>query len=155
MMKNKIIASVLLLSMLSPMAMAAAPTPQTDEAVYVNLDGYGTQKEMRIVKGVTLNGANKISDFGNYSEVNNLTSHDEPIKRSDGVDFDLKDTDNERFYFECIPENPDTLQMPLTFDLSYKLGFYKLEKEEGKKIKSTIKTLTQDLNSSSSDESTK
>ena len=66
MMKNKIIASVLLLSMLSPMAMAAAPTPQTDEAVYVNLDGYGTQKEMRIVKGVTLNGANKISDFGNY-----------------------------------------------------------------------------------------
>ena len=41
------------------------------------------------------------------------------------------------------------------FDLSYKLGFYKLEKEEGKKIKSTIKTLTQDLNSSSSDESTK
>ncbi len=41
------------------------------------------------------------------------------------------------------------------FDLSYKLDFYKLEKEEGKKIKSTIKTLTQDLNSSSSDESTK
>lgn len=41
------------------------------------------------------------------------------------------------------------------FDLSYKLGFYKLEKEEVKKIKSTIKTLTQDLNSSSSDESTK
>ena len=40
------------------------------------------------------------------------------------------------------------------FDLSYKLGFYKLEREEGKKIKSTIKTLTQEL-SSSSDESTK
>lgn len=40
------------------------------------------------------------------------------------------------------------------FDLSYKLGFYKLEKEESKKIKSTIKTLTQEL-SSSSDESTK
>ena len=41
------------------------------------------------------------------------------------------------------------------FDLSYKLDFYKLEKEEGKKIKSTIKTLTQDLNSYSSEESTK
>ena len=121
-MKNKFIASVLLLSMLSPMAMAAAPTSQTDESVYVNLDGYGTQKEIRIVKGVTLNGVNKISDFGNYSEVNNLTSHDEPIKRSDGVDFDLKDNENERFYFECIPENPDTLQMPWTFDLSYKLN---------------------------------
>lgn len=40
------------------------------------------------------------------------------------------------------------------FDLSYKLGFYKLEKEEAKKIKSTIKALTQEL-SSSSDESTK
>ena len=92
--KNKLIMSMILLGMLSPMATAAAPTPQTDEAVYVNLDAYGTQKEMRIVKGVTLNGATKLSDFGNYSEVNNLTSHDEPIKRSDGVDFDLKNTDN-------------------------------------------------------------
>lgn len=128
--KNKLIVSMILLGMLSPMATAAAPTPQTDEAVYVNLDAYGTQKEMRIVKGVTLNGATKLSDFGNYSEVNNLTSHDEPIKRSDGVDFDLKNTDNERFYFECIPENPDTLQMPWTFDLSYKLNGKQVKYED-------------------------
>ena len=128
--KNKLIVSMILLGMLSPMATAAAPTPQTDEAVYVNLDAYGTQKEMRIVKGVTLNGATKLSDFGNYSEVNNLTSHDEPIKRSDGVDFDLKNTDNERFYFECIPENPDTLQMPWTFDLSYKLNGKQIKYED-------------------------
>lgn len=128
--KNKLIVSMILLSMLSPMATAAAPTPQTDEAVYVNLDAYGTQKEMRIVKGVTLNGATKLSDFGNYSEVNNLTSHDKPIKRSDGVDFDLKNTDNERFYFECIPENPDTLQMPWTFDLSYKLNGKQVKYED-------------------------
>lgn len=130
MMKNKLIVSVLLLGILSPMATAAAPTPQTDEAVYINLDAYGTQKEIGIVKGVTLNGATQLSDFGNYSEVNNLTSHDEPIKRSDGVDFDLKNTDNERFYFECIPENPDTLQMPWTFDLSYKLNGKQIKYED-------------------------
>ena len=128
--KNKLIVSMILLGMLSPMATAAAPTPQTDEAVYVNLDAYGTQKEMRIVKGVTLNGATKLSDFGEYSEINNLTSHDKPIKRSDGVDFDLKNTDNERFYFECIPENPDTLQMPWTFDLSYKLNGKQVKYED-------------------------
>lgn len=35
------------------------------------------------------------------------------------------------------------------FYLSYNLGYYKLEKEETKKIKSNIKTLSQDLESCS------
>lgn len=119
---SRLTAGVLSLTILTSGASAAAPVPQTDEAVYVNLDEYGVQSDVRIVKGVNRNGATRISDFGRYSEVNNLTSHDKPIISADGVSFDLKDVQNERFYFECVPENSDSLQMPWTFDVSYKLN---------------------------------
>ncbi|MDR3767026.1 MAG: hypothetical protein Q3Y08_08365 [Butyricicoccus sp.] len=105
----------------APLALAAAPQPATDEAVYVNLDEYGALSDMRVVKGVTLNGATSLSDYGSYAEVNNLTSHDEPQMREDGVDFTLNDVTGSRFYYECVPNDPSNLQMPWTFDVSYKL----------------------------------
>lgn len=111
-------------------AHAAMATPQTDEAVYVNLDAYGVQKELRVVKGVSRNGADKISDFGNYSEVNNLTSNDKPNIREDGVDFDLKNVESERFYYECIPNETNIIRMPWDFDISYKLNGKPVNKEE-------------------------
>ena len=46
---------------------AAAPEVVTDEALYGNLDYYGTMKSMNIVKGVSLNGQTQISDYGDYS----------------------------------------------------------------------------------------
>lgn len=112
---------VLLAPQAAPLALAAAPQPATDEAVYVNLDEYGALSDMRVVKSVTLNGATSLSDYGSYSEVNNLTSHDEPQLRTDGVDFTLNDVTGSRFYYECVPSDPTALQMPWTFDVSYKL----------------------------------
>ena len=38
------------------------------------------------------------------------------------------------------------------FDLAYKLGYYTLESEDEKKIKSAIKTLSQELESSSEED---
>ncbi len=112
---------VILAPQAAPLALAAAPQPATDEAVYVNLDEYGALSDMRVVKGVTLNGATSLSDYGSYAEVNNLTSHDEPQMREDGVDFTLNDVTGSRFYYECVPNDPSNLQMPWTFDVSYKL----------------------------------
>ncbi len=124
-MKNKWVCYLLLGSLLAPhlgvIAYAAAPQPTVDEAVYVNLDEYGVVDDMRIVKGTTLNGAQAISDYGNYAAVYNMTSHDAPALREDGVDFTLSDVDGQRFYYECIPNDPASLQMPWTFDVSYKL----------------------------------
>ncbi len=37
------------------------------------------------------------------------------------------------------------------FDLAYKKGFYQLEEEESKKVKSAIKTLSQELESCNSE----
>ena len=119
------LAAVLILALLAPqlasIAAAAAPQPSTDEAVYVTLDEYGATNTTRIVKGVYLNGSTSISDYGDYSAVYNMTSLDKPTLRADGVDFKLKDPDSQRFYYECIPSDPSSLQMPWTFDISYKL----------------------------------
>lgn len=118
-------AAALAVTLLAPqfglIARAAAPTPTTDEAVYVNLDEYGLLTDMRVVKGVYLNGVTSLSDYGDYSAVYNMTSHDKPQMRDDGVDFTLEHVDGSRFYYECIPNDPASLQMPWTFDVSYKL----------------------------------
>lgn len=122
---SRLPAAVLALTLLAPrlglLAGAAAPQPTTDEAVYVNLDEYGALADMRVVKGVTLNGAQALADYGQYEAVYNMTSHDEPSLRDDGVDFTLDGVDGQRFYYECIPSDPASLQMPWTFDVSYKL----------------------------------
>ena len=103
--------------------------PTTDEAVYVNLDAYGALDDMRVVKGVTLNGA-AIADYGDYEAVYNMTSHDKPALRADGVDFTLENVTGSRFYYECIPSDPSSLQMPWTFDVSYKLDGVPMKAED-------------------------
>lgn len=48
-------------------------------------------------------------------------------------------------YFDMFKDiNKETKEV---FDLAYKLGYYTLESEEEKKIKSTIKTLSKELDS--------
>ena len=55
-------------------------------------------------------------------------------------------------YFNMFKDiNKETKEV---FDLAYKLGYYTLEAEDEKKIKSTVKTLSQELDSCN-EESTK
>ena len=46
-----------------------------------------------------------LSDYGDYSAVYNMTSHDKPQMRDDGVDFTLDHVDGPRFYYDCIPND--------------------------------------------------
>lgn len=103
-------------------ALAASPPVSTDEAVYVNLNYYGALADMRIVKGVSLNGETTFTDYGNYSKVYNMSTYDEPKITSDTVSWNLSNPDKQRFYYECIPSDIKMLQMPWTFDVSYKLN---------------------------------
>lgn len=131
---HRLSAAALTVTLLAPqlglIAHAAAPAPSTDEAVYVNLDEYGVLTDMRVVKGVSLNGAAALTDYGDYSAVYNMTSHDEPQLRADGVDFTLENLTGSRFYYECIPNDPASLQMPWTFDVSYKLDGVPMKAED-------------------------
>ncbi len=119
---RRVTATALLLSFALPQcAQAAAPTVETDETVYINMDYYGAPTNTRIVKGVNLNGHTEFTDFGDYKDVYNMSTFDEPTLKEGSVYWKLN-TDKNRFYYECIPSDTVNIQMPWNFDVSYKLN---------------------------------
>ena len=99
---------------------AAAPKVSVDETVYSNLDYYGVGKELSIVKGVSLNGYTGFSDYGDYSNVINMTSENAPKLDANQVSFASLDS-SKKFYYEVTPKSND-VELPWTFDVSYKLN---------------------------------
>ena len=127
---RRVTATALLLSFALPQcAYAAAPTVETDEAVYINMDYYGVPTNTRIVKGVNLNGHTEFTDFGDYKDVYNMSTFDEPVLKDGSVYWKL-DTDKQRFYYECIPNDTVNIQMPWNFDVSYKLNGVPVEADK-------------------------
>ena len=123
-------AALAILCVLPQAAQAAAPTIQTDEAVYINLDYYGTPENTRIVKGVSLNGHTEFTDYGNYSDVYNMSTLDEPTLGEGEVSWALTDNSLQRFYYECVPDSSTSIQLPWNFDVSYKLNGVPVEAEK-------------------------
>ena len=99
---------------------AAAPKVSVDETVYANLDYYGVGKELSIVKGVSLNGYTGFSDYGDYSNVINMTSENAPKLDANQVSFSSLDS-SKKFYYEVTPKSND-VELPWAFDVSYKLN---------------------------------
>ena len=127
---RRVTATALLLSFALPQcAQAAAPTVETDETVYINMDYYGVPTNTRIVKGVNLNGHTEFTDFGDYKDVYNMSTFDEPTLKDGSVYWKL-DTDKQRFYYECIPNDTVNIQMPWNFDVSYKLNGVPVEADK-------------------------
>ncbi|EHO47928.1 hypothetical protein HMPREF9099_03156 [Lachnospiraceae bacterium oral taxon 082 str. F0431] len=106
------------LNMLS--GFAGAPQVTVDETVYTNLDYYGARKDLSIVKGVSLNGYTDFSDYGDYSNVINMTSDNAPKLDANQVSFSSLDS-SKKFYYEVTPKSND-LELPWNFDVSYKLN---------------------------------
>ena len=121
---RRVTATALLLSFALPQcAQAAAPTVETDETVYINMDYYGAPTNTRIVKGVNLNGHTEFTDFGDYKDVYNMSTFDEPTLKEGSVYWKL-DTDKNRFYYTV------NIQMPWNFDVSYKLNGVPVEADQ-------------------------
>lgn len=122
-------AAVLCMLLLLPVSAFAAEgtndgtVPVTyDESVYVTLDHYGNQKQLSVVKGVDLNGNKTFTDYGSYSKVNNMSGYEQPQVTAEGAQWDLKDYNKSRLYFECTPQDTTSMVMPWTFKVSYKLN---------------------------------
>ena len=122
-------ASLVLAFTLPQAAQAAAPTVETDESVYINMDYYGAPTNTRIVK-VSLNGHTEFTDFGSYADVYNMSTYDEPVIKDNSVYWKLSDTSKQRFYYECIPTDKVNIQMPWNFDVSYKLNGVSVKAED-------------------------
>ncbi len=95
----------------------------TDEAAYAKLDYYGKITDLSVVKGVSLNGINNFTDYGEYSKVTNMSSDLQPEINDDSVTWNIPgENDKKRFYYECVPKDLSSVNMPWTFDISYKLN---------------------------------
>lgn len=126
--RKKIIAGlltgILVISVVLPYAsvFAAEPSVTTDEAMYVNLDYYGSIKDVSIVKSCSLNGLFQFRDYGDYETVTNMSTYDQPELTGDGVQWNLdEDTAPQRFYYNCTVRN-DVVSLPWDIDVSYKLN---------------------------------
>lgn len=122
MIKNKQILSAVLIfniAFLSAQpAYAGAPQVVTDESVYINLDYYGKIINSSVVKAAEVNGNTSIVDYGDYTQVNNMTNYIEPTLSDGSVKWELPDYTG-RFYYECKPKE---VKLPWDFDITYKLN---------------------------------
>ncbi|MGE5371673.1 MAG: hypothetical protein ACM3QZ_06760 [Solirubrobacterales bacterium] len=99
---------------------AAPPSPTYDEAVFVNLDYYGGISTLSIVKGVSLNGNTRFTDYGDYSEINNMSGYQKPVRVDGGIRWKMPQN-TERLFYE-VKMKPQKVELPWTFDIGYKLN---------------------------------
>lgn len=120
--------AILLVGSTTEPALAAAPRVTIDESVYVNLDCYGVQQKLNIVKGCTLNGNTEFTDYGSYDKVTNMSNDAEPQITGNSVSWALPNGTG-RFYYECAPKD-NAVKLPWDFDISYRLNGTQVRAEE-------------------------
>lgn len=124
--RKRVTASVLTAALLCTSAgsvpVYGAPAgADVDETMYVNLDYYGKTTKVNVVKGVNLNGLDEITDYGNYINVENMSTSDAPVLGDGSVTWNLPEGQNGRFYYKCTMDNEQVV-LPWDFDVSYKLN---------------------------------
>ena len=125
--RKRVTASVLTAALLCGSAGSSIPVygapagADVDETMYVNLDYYGKTTKVNVVKGVNLNGLGEITDYGNYTNVENMSTSDAPVLGDGSVTWNLPEDQTGRFYYKCTMDN-DQVVLPWDFDVSYKLN---------------------------------
>ena len=125
--RKRVTASVLTAALLCGSAGSSIPVygapagADVDETMYVNLDYYGKTTKVNVVKGVNLNGLGEITDYGNYTNVENMSTNDAPVLGDGSVTWNLPEDQTGRFYYKCTMDN-DQVVLPWDFDVSYKLN---------------------------------
>ncbi|MGI6030261.1 MAG: hypothetical protein ACOX7F_02020 [Eubacteriales bacterium] len=99
---------------------AQPPQPQCDESLYTTLGWYGGVEQASVVKSYRLNGAQQITDYGQYEQVQNMSTLAEPQQEDGQVQFAMEEG-AQQFYFEGRLE-PEQVVLPWTFDLVYRLN---------------------------------
>ena len=125
--RKRVTASVLTAALLCGSAGSSVPVygapagADVDETMYVNLDYYGKTTKVNVVKGVNLNGLGEITDYGNYTNVENMSTNDAPVLGDGSITWNLPEDQTGRFYYKCTLDN-DQVVLPWDFDVSYKLN---------------------------------
>ncbi len=102
--------------------------PTYDEAYYATLDYYGNLLEGSVVKSYALNGAERLTDYGVYDEVVNLTDN-APVTLGEGTASFQFGQSPSHFYFEGKTGAPFQ-NLPWTITLRYTLNGVPVRAEE-------------------------
>lgn len=108
---------------------AAPPRVEVDESMYVNMDHYGKISDISVVKGCFLNGNTTIEDYGDYEEIINMSDRTLPTVENGKVTWDLENSENQYFYYECKSEDLKK-KVPWDIDVSYRLNGVEAKGEE-------------------------
>lgn len=101
-------------------AYAGLPVAIGDEAMYVNLDYYGKAENVSVVKSYSMNGTKEVVDYGDYTDIINMTNYAQPKTEDGKVSFNFEEEVN-RFYFEGKMKK-NQANLPWNFDVTYKLN---------------------------------
>ena len=114
--------AVLLLGSIPAFAVDDGVKPTYDEAYYAMTDYYGNLTDGSVVKSYTTNGAESLTDYGDYDEIVNLTNGLVPTTAAGKAVFQFaKDAIPDHFYFEGKTAKPFT-QLPWTLAVHYTLN---------------------------------
>ena len=102
------------------------PPNHKSETIYVNLDHYGIPTETQVVNGYRINGESQIVDYGNYTNVTNLTDYSKPTIDGDEITWNL-DENLDNFYYQGTLDHIET---PWNFTIRYKLNGVETKAED-------------------------
>lgn len=114
--------------MLPMQAMAAPPKASVEETLYLNLDCYGKIEKANVVKGVSFNSEKSYTDFGDYTDIINMSTAQKPDIKGDRLVWDAPENGGRLFFQGAIA--PDKAVAPWSFDIGYKLNGIPVNAEE-------------------------
>ena len=124
--KNTITAAVCFSMVLgNTLPVMAEENPQKEENVYASLEEDGTVSGVYVVNEYDLEKDTRITDYGDYTEVTNLTTEDKIEETADGYTVEGK---KGKFYYQG---NLETKELPWKIQISYYLNG---EKKNPKKL---------------------
>lgn len=113
--------------------------PSKNETVYVNLDAYGNIEQTNVVNGYQLNGVHTITDYGDYTNISNLTDYSRPTIEGDKISWELDEGLSEFYYQGTL--NKDQIILPWDITVTYKLNGVQTPLEQLAGAKGMIETI--------------
>lgn len=108
-----------------------------EENVYVNLNYDGSVQEVNVINAFKTDGATKIVDYGDYSQLKNLSSETEPKVKSNMIEWQTA-ANSDSFYYQGKMK---TAQLPFNFKFTYRLNGKDVKAEELKGATGHIKLI--------------
>lgn len=106
----------------TPIAYAGQAKAGVEETLYLNLDYYGEVSAANMVKAITFNGTDSYTDYGDYTNIINMTDG-QKLTSKDGKVVIQAPTNSTKLYFQgAMDKAKAAAQLPWTFDISYKLN---------------------------------